>query len=462
MGSVHLAEHVGLHTQVAVKFLHIELSGQEEAVRRFEQEARVAASIRHPNIIQVFDVGFSEGGDPFLVMEYLEGESLATLLKRAGPLDLAATCGVMEPALLALQAAHRKGIIHRDLKPENVFLVHQPDQPPTVKLIDFGLSKITTGVVDQLRTQTGSVMGTPAYMSPEQARGATNLDHRTDLYSLGTILFEMLTGGSPYSGANFNEFFANLLTEEPRGPRDVYPAFPVEAEPMVRKAIRKHPDERFQSATEMLEALANLPQFEDRTKRLIQIGAGMSKSSFAGGDLGQGVWRSFSARSSGASQAFSATELKQPASAPEVDEPPRRSRRAWMVVAVVAAGLLVAGLALGLRKGPSPTSTAGVSAGAAVAPAEPAPAAGPQPARAEEPPKPAQPPAAEEVKPPEAKVEAKPSDEPAATKVASSPARARHRAHAGARASARGKKTSSGSSRLHRGARGTEMSDQFE
>jgi serine/threonine-protein kinase len=273
----------------------------------------------------------------------------------------------------------------------------------------------------------------------------------------------MLTGGLPYSGASFNEFFANLLTEEPRAPGDVFPAFPVEAEPMVRKAIRKHPDERFQSATEMLEALANLPQFEDRTKCLMQVSAGGSNSGFAGGDLGQGEWRPSSARSINprASQAFGATEVKQPASEPEVDETPRRSRRAWIVGALVAAGLLVAGLALGLRKGPPPPSTAGASAGAAVAPAEPVPAVGPKPARALEPPKPAQPPAAEEAQPPEAKAEAKPTDEPA-TKVASSPAQAKHRAHGGARASARGKKTSSGSSRLHRGARGTEMSDEFE
>ena len=239
MGSVHLAEHVGLNKRVAVKFLHLELAGQEDVVKRFEQEARVAASIRHKNIIEVYDVGLSADGDPFLVMEYLEGESLSSLMKRTGPMDVGAACAVMEPTLLALAAANRQGIIHRDLKPEHIFLAHSPDEPPVVKIIDFGLSKITTSSPDMSCTQTGSILGTPAYMSPEQARGGPNIDHRTDLYSMGTILFELLTGALPYAGQNFTEFFANLLTEEPRSPSDIYPAFPMEAEPILRKALRE-------------------------------------------------------------------------------------------------------------------------------------------------------------------------------------------------------------------------------
>jgi serine/threonine protein kinase len=206
MGAVYLASHVGLGRDVAIKFLHAEFISREDIVGRFRREAQAAAAIRHKNIIEVFDVGMSPQGEPFLVMEYLEGESLAGLLKRVGPLSLGAACAVMEPTLQALQAAHRKGIVHRDLKPDNIFLAYQEGEPPVVKIIDFGISKFTQGDPDKWRTRTGAVMGTPAYMSPEQARGSASLDHRTDLYSMGTILFEMLTGGLPYAGTNFAEY----------------------------------------------------------------------------------------------------------------------------------------------------------------------------------------------------------------------------------------------------------------
>jgi serine/threonine protein kinase len=172
MGAVYLASHVGLGRQVAIKFLHADLISREDVVGRFYREAQAAAAIRHKNIIEVFDVGMSAKGEPFLVMEYLEGESLAGLLKRVGPLSLGAACAVMEPVLQALQAAHRKGIVHRDLKPDNIFLAYQQGEPPVVKIIDFGISKFTQGELDKWRTKTGSVMGTPAYMSPEQARAS--------------------------------------------------------------------------------------------------------------------------------------------------------------------------------------------------------------------------------------------------------------------------------------------------
>jgi serine/threonine-protein kinase len=215
MGSVYLASHVGLGRDVAIKFLHADLASRDEMVGRFHREAQAAAAIRHKNIIEVFDVGMSPQGEPFLVMEYLEGESLAGLLKRAGPLNLGAACAVMEPTLQALQAAHRKGIIHRDLKPDNIFLAHQQGEPPVVKIIDFGISKFTQGEIDKWRTKTGSILGTPAYMSPEQARGSAGLDHRTDIYSMGTIFFEMLTGALPFAGNNFAEYLSAMLIEDP-------------------------------------------------------------------------------------------------------------------------------------------------------------------------------------------------------------------------------------------------------
>jgi serine/threonine-protein kinase len=289
MGAVYLASHVGLGRDVAIKFLHAEFISREDVVGRFRREAQAAAAIRHKNIIEVFDVGVSPQGEPFLVMEYLEGESLAGLLKRVGPLSLGAACAVMEPALQALQAAHRKGIVHRDLKPDNIFLAYQEGEPPVVKIIDFGISKFTQGDPDKWRTRTGAVMGTPAYMSPEQARGSASLDHRTDLYSMGTILFEMLTGGLPYAGTNFAEYLSAMLVDDPRVPQSVYADFPSEAEPMVLKALAKNPDQRFQSATEMLEALTALPSYDAGKERLSLLASTLEVRGFAAGDLGQAL-----------------------------------------------------------------------------------------------------------------------------------------------------------------------------
>jgi eukaryotic-like serine/threonine-protein kinase len=155
-----------------------------------------------------------------------------------------------------------------------------------VKIIDFGISKIVTGEPDQWRTQTGFVMGTPAYMSPEQARGVSNLDCRTDLFSIGTILFEMLTGGLPFAGSNFNEFFANLLTAEPRAPQAVFDQFPMEAAPLLQKAIQKDPNQRFQNATEMLDALKLLAEYESRNECLRLLCSTLGERRFAAGDLG--------------------------------------------------------------------------------------------------------------------------------------------------------------------------------
>jgi len=445
MGSVHLAEHVGLNKRVAVKFLHLELAGQEDVVKRFEQEARVAASIRHKNIIEVYDVGLSADGDPFLVMEYLEGESLSSLMKRTGPMDVGAACAVMEPTLLALAAANRQGIIHRDLKPENIFLAHSPDEPPVVKIIDFGLSKITTSSPDMSCTQTGSILGTPAYMSPEQARGGPNIDHRTDLYSMGTILFELLTGALPYAGQNFTEFFANLLTEEPRSPSDIYPAFPMEAEPILRKALRKNPDERFQSATEMLEALKTLSGFDRRDERLASLSSSMSKSTFAAGDLGPQELtsarvgnRTFNRT---ASPAFAASRSRRESKAQsqalkqETQEAHRYSRRLLVAGALLVAVLGVVGAVLWGRKGPTPGAVVTTPTGKTLA--EPAIPANPTP---------------QAVKPP---------SEPAPAPVAVVPAEPRP-AQAEPEPATRGKKSHSGGKRLRRGGRGTEMSEQFE
>ena len=291
MGRVYLGEHVLIGRQVAVKFLHAALNSNEEAVRRFYREAQSAAAIRHRNVIDVLDVGVSPDGEPYLVMEYLQGESLSDMIARAGVFDVATACGIFEPALNALQAAHDCGIVHRDLKPDNIFLAHQQGEPPTVKLIDFGISKISEAVGQTKLTRDGSLLGTPEYMSPEQARGAADLDHRSDLYAMGVILYELLVGERPFVGANYSELLIAVLTEEPRPPHDVNPEFPDEAAAVIGQALARDPADRFQSAAEMLEALRQLPGFARRHETLTQLGPRPGTKGVAAGDLGKSMAR---------------------------------------------------------------------------------------------------------------------------------------------------------------------------
>lgn len=258
MGTVYLGFHVNVCRPVAVKILHSKEVDAEE-VKRFHREARAAAAIGHKGIIDIFDVGTTAWGDPYLVMEYLEGESLDSLLERLSPFDLPTACGITEKLLLSLAVAHERGIIHRDIKPGNIFVVCDgEDSKPEIKLIDFGVSKISGKDDVSHLTQAGTFLGTPAYVSPEQANGDAAIDHRVDLYSVGVVLYEMLTGELPFSGKTFNELILKIVSQPPQPPHEVNPSFPSEAEPFLEKALSKSSDDRFQSAAEMLKALREL------------------------------------------------------------------------------------------------------------------------------------------------------------------------------------------------------------
>jgi len=258
MGSVYLARHVILGHQVAVKLLHGRHGQKRTNVKRFYREAQASAAIGHENIIQVFDVGFTDDDDPYIVMEYLQGESLAAMLDRAKPLGLPVACGILEPALRALEAAHEKGIVHRDLKPDNIFLVHANGRGPKVKLIDFGISKFADREQATQLTRENAILGTPSFMAPEQVAGASEVDGRADVYSVGVILYYMLTGGLPFPGTRISELFLAILTGEPRPPTEVNPHFPTEVLPLVMKSLARDPDARFQSAAELRRALQQL------------------------------------------------------------------------------------------------------------------------------------------------------------------------------------------------------------
>ncbi len=257
MGAVYIAEHLLLGRKVAIKRLHPELAGDEKAIARFQREARAAAATGHEHIVDVMDLGYAEDGAPYLVMEYLRGVSLAQTLKRETRLPLARTIRIVTQVLAALASVHERGIVHRDLKPDNVFLTRRGNVPDYVKVLDFGISKVKQeeGEPNTL-TRTGVTMGTPFYMSPEQARGVRKLDHRVDLYAVAVITYECLTGRLPLMGDNYHALLQQILGVDPIPPASYLPGLPAEVDAAVMKGLAKDPQRRFASAAEMLAVLA--------------------------------------------------------------------------------------------------------------------------------------------------------------------------------------------------------------
>jgi serine/threonine-protein kinase len=201
MGVVYEAEHTLLGRPAAVKVLLPQYSQNQSIVARFFNEAKAATAIRHPGIIEIFDFGWHTDGAAYIVMEYLDGETLGARRKK-GPMSWQAVLAVTRQIAGALAAAHNKGIVHRDLKPDNVFIVHDPEVPggERIKLLDFGIAKLAGEQTGEHKTRTGAVIGTPTYMSPEQCRGVA-IDNRADLYSLGVIMFRLIAGRAPFVGA---------------------------------------------------------------------------------------------------------------------------------------------------------------------------------------------------------------------------------------------------------------------
>ncbi len=257
MGTVYRALHLLMDKPVAVKVLRRDLAAAGEAVARFRREARSASRLDHDHCIRVTDFGQSEDGLLYLVMELLDGESLGQVVRR-GPLPSARVASIGMAVAEALAHAHELGIIHRDLKPDNIFLARRPRGRELVKVLDFGLAKLVSdAALGPSITRDGTVFGTPEYMAPEQAEGDT-LDGRTDLYALGCVLYEMLTGDVPFTAPGFVALLTKQVSDIPEPPRARRPDLdiPEGLAQIVLRCLQKKPDERYATATELAEALA--------------------------------------------------------------------------------------------------------------------------------------------------------------------------------------------------------------
>lgn len=258
MGTVYRAKHLLIDRTVAIKVLSQRFVGDETAQQRFRREARAAGRVQHPNAVAVSDFGATPDGYLFLVMEMLEGRTLRELMAREGPLDAARAVSIMLQVCGAVAAGHEVQLIHRDLKPANIFIEHRPNLPAIVKVLDFGVAKFVVEDQDedyQTLTQVGVIIGTPRYMSPEQCSGTGTLTPASDVYSLGIILYEMLTGVVPFVAETSLALALKQLTEVPHPPREIVASIPEKLEKVVLHALTKNPADRPANAEELRREL---------------------------------------------------------------------------------------------------------------------------------------------------------------------------------------------------------------
>jgi serine/threonine protein kinase len=293
MGNVYRAVQESIEKKVALKVLKAEYSASPDMVVRFQREAVSACRIKHPNVVDVFDLGQLEDGRFFLAMDLLEGRDLAQLIAATGPLSAARGVHLALQICRALNAAHQSGIVHRDLKPENIFLHRTSDGDEIVKIVDFGIahllahgadlppSSIVSNEVapsDRLLTRVGSVFGTPEYMAPEQAQGM-HIDHRADIYATGVILFKIFTGQTPFSGSSFLEIIARQVNEPPPRMSKVNPQLdiPKELEQVILQALSKNKEDRFENMARFAQAIAyasrDIRRSRSRAKRVAWFSA---------------------------------------------------------------------------------------------------------------------------------------------------------------------------------------------
>jgi serine/threonine-protein kinase len=396
MGSVYEGRHVTLGTPVAIKFIHAEYANSTDAKSRFDTEARAAATIQSRHAIQIFDHGVTDDGRPYIVMELLVGEVLDKRIARCGVIDLAETARIIRQVARALGRAHERGIVHRDLKPENIFLVRGPDDDEDVaKVLDFGIAKIKAapGAMGiSSGTKTGTLLGTPFYMSPEQARGLRTVDQRSDLWSLGVIVFKCVTGKLPFDGESLGDLLVKICTAPVPVPSEAAPGLPAALDAWMARALEREPDHRFQSAAELADALVgaaglHLPRSVTSTP---EPGSYMPSSPYSPRPVStpeaHGTTAKMPASWPEHLQAIpAATSAPITASAPQPARRPSKARYAWGGLVGLAAGV---GGVLFYMSGPRPPHpgagpVAASSPVSSPSPSTPSTAAAPPPATSE-------------------------------------------------------------------------------
>ena len=266
MGRVYQARHVRLGRNYAIKIMHQMFAADRDALARFRREAIAASTIQSIHVAQVFDVNATRDGQPYLVYEYIDGEDLGTLLEREGQLPIGRAVHIARQVATGLAVAHAAGVVHRDLKPENVMLVKTADGSDVAKLLDFGIAKVQQE--DKL-TRTGALLGTPAYMAPEQARGGTSIDHRCDIYALGAMIYRAVTGRPAFGGEDAGRTLTSVIWDEPARPKTLRRDLPDQLELVIQKAMAKDPDARFPSMAELDAALAPFDASASATTRIL-------------------------------------------------------------------------------------------------------------------------------------------------------------------------------------------------
>ncbi|MBI5477650.1 MAG: protein kinase, partial [Deltaproteobacteria bacterium] len=248
MGAIYQATHLRVPRQFAVKLLNPQIVGEREVFERFQREAEIASALGHDNIVQVFDFNYSDDGVPYMVLELLVGEDLSQRIARRTRLGLREVCSVVEQTCSALEAAHAQNIVHRDLKPQNIYLCKHGHKDDVIKVLDFGISKILHA--PGAKTQTGAIFGTPHYMAPEQAEGRqSEIDHRTDIFSLGAILYECITGQLAFDAPSMIGAIYKVCHVEPEPMAKYAPETPPAVEQVVRRALAKNKEQRYQNVT---------------------------------------------------------------------------------------------------------------------------------------------------------------------------------------------------------------------
>ncbi len=285
MGVVVAATHIQLDERVALKFLLPEALANPEAVARFAREARAAVKIKSEHVARVSDVGTLESGSPYMVMEYLDGQDLADWVRSAGAMRPVDAVEFVLQACEAIAEAHALGIVHRDLKPANLFVTTRVDGTPCVKVLDFGISKLTTpgSTSDMGMTRTSTVMGSPLYMSPEQMSSTRSVDARTDIWALGIILYEVLSGRVPFEAETMPQLCGMILQDPPRPLRELRPDVPPGLEAVILRCLEKNRDARFSSVAELAAALAPFgsPGAQRSAERIARVLGGVSSGAYS-------------------------------------------------------------------------------------------------------------------------------------------------------------------------------------